>query len=97
MTQIAIGDDYMLALKADGTVVGWGVNDKGELGSGTTDNVFSGAADAALGMNSAVMTPTRVVMDHLFQLDADGNRAYEALGTERKEDQTYGSFLPQGT
>ena len=30
MVAIAAGDDYSLALKADGTVVGWGANNTGQ-------------------------------------------------------------------
>ncbi|MBS7787869.1 T9SS type A sorting domain-containing protein [Flavobacterium sp. CYK-55] len=37
-TQIAAGDSHSLALKSDGTLWAWGLNDKGQLGDGTTIN-----------------------------------------------------------
>lgn len=37
VTQIAVGSDQSLALLADGTVMAWGDNHRGELGNGTTE------------------------------------------------------------
>ncbi|MBL0013565.1 MAG: hypothetical protein IPP30_07320 [Flavobacterium sp.] len=37
-TQIATGSYHILALKSDGTLWSWGLNDKGQLGDGTTVN-----------------------------------------------------------
>ncbi len=37
-TQISSGNDHALALRANGTVVAWGLNDIGQLGDGTTEN-----------------------------------------------------------
>ena len=36
VVQIAAGTEHMLALKSDGSVWAWGLNDKGQLGYGTT-------------------------------------------------------------
>ena len=38
VTAVAAGDAYGLALKNDGTVWAWGLNEWGELGDGTTDS-----------------------------------------------------------
>jgi alpha-tubulin suppressor-like RCC1 family protein/chitodextrinase len=38
ITAISAGDYFNLALKSDGTVLSWGLNDKGQLGDGTTIN-----------------------------------------------------------
>jgi len=37
-TQIAAGDYHTVAIKSDGTLWAWGLNDKGQLGDGTTVN-----------------------------------------------------------
>lgn len=36
VTQVAVGQDHVVALLSDGRVVAWGSNDKGQLGDGTT-------------------------------------------------------------
>ena len=38
VTALAAGGDHSLALKSDGTVLGWGDNGSGQLGDGTTTN-----------------------------------------------------------
>ena len=38
ITQLAAGDDHMVALKSNGTVLAWGDNAVGQLGNGTTTN-----------------------------------------------------------
>jgi trimeric autotransporter adhesin len=38
---VAVGDRYTLAVKADGTLWSWGKNQYGTLGDGTTNNKFS--------------------------------------------------------
>jgi alpha-tubulin suppressor-like RCC1 family protein len=38
VTQVAVGDDHVLARRSDGTVAAWGDNYYGELGDGTTLN-----------------------------------------------------------
>ena len=35
-TEVADGNGFVLALKSDGTVWGWGTNNSGQLGDGTT-------------------------------------------------------------
>src|SRR5205823_6853641 len=45
---IAAGDYYGLALRADGTVAGWGFNRSGELGAGAT--ATSGTAGSVTGV-----------------------------------------------
>ena len=39
--QLAGGDDFTLALKADGTVLAWGKNDEGQVGNGRQNTVLS--------------------------------------------------------
>lgn len=36
ITQLSAGTGYALALRSDGTVLGWGSDDSGQLGNGTT-------------------------------------------------------------
>jgi alpha-tubulin suppressor-like RCC1 family protein len=39
--QVAAGNDHSVALKADGSVWAWGLNDRGQLGSGNTAAFFT--------------------------------------------------------
>ncbi len=63
VTQLAIGEVSVLALKSDGTVWGWGTNAKGELCDGTREHVLrpaqmkgiAGATFVAVDANSIIV------------------------------------------
>ncbi|MBD8218273.1 hypothetical protein IFU40_06455 [Microbacterium sp. CFBP 13617] len=64
-------------LKKDGTVVGWGVNDNGQLGDGTTTDrtspvVFQGLSD---------VTQIRTTLGGLHALKSDGTLWYQGRNT----------------
>ena len=44
IVMVSGGDYNSIALRSDGTVWKWGLNDVGELGQGTNDNLGSGVA-----------------------------------------------------
>nr|GFD54348.1 hypothetical protein [Tanacetum cinerariifolium] len=47
--QVAAGQNYTQALKANGSLLAWGLNDSGQLGDGTTTNQYAPkATDQAL-------------------------------------------------
>jgi alpha-tubulin suppressor-like RCC1 family protein len=70
ITQIAAGADHVVALKSGGTVLAWGDNTDGELGTGTTTSVtgpvqvtgLTGATQVAAGLRAgfAVHVPLPV-------------------------------------
>ena len=43
IVEIAVGDNHVLALTEEGTIYGWGLNNKGQVGNGTTANQLSQA------------------------------------------------------
>jgi alpha-tubulin suppressor-like RCC1 family protein len=59
ITQIAAGADHMVALRSDGTVLAWGDNTVGELGTGTTTPV-TGPVQVT-GLTSATQVAAGVV------------------------------------
>jgi hypothetical protein len=75
ITQIAAGANHMVALKSDGTVLAWGDNSAGELGTGTTTPVtgpvqvtgLTSATQVAAGIESGfavhVPVPPAIVPD----------------------------------
>jgi len=58
ITQIAVGRAHNLALRRDGRVMSWGVNNDGELGIGTRFWGFGYLGQGLLGKNLHV--PTRL-------------------------------------
>jgi len=68
---IAAGAGFGLALRADGTVWSWGVNDKGQLGDGTTK---SGKKPVKVkGLNNIVAIDAGEGSNHGLALDVGGN------------------------
>jgi alpha-tubulin suppressor-like RCC1 family protein len=67
---IAAGDDFSLALLKSGIVVGWGLNNYGQLGRGTTDNNLNDVPVAVHTITDAVTLSA--FGDHAMALTADG-------------------------
>ena len=67
---LAVGGSHGVAVRADGTVLAWGSNAKGELGQGTTDTRVHGAATAVPGLSSIVMVAAGY--SHSLALDSSG-------------------------
>lgn len=67
-TSLAGGTYHSLALKADGTVQGWGLNNSGRLGDGTTTNRLTPVAIPGL----SGITSLAVGDGHSLALKADG-------------------------
>ena len=65
---VAAGDDYSLALKKDGTVWAWGLNDAEQLGDGTTTNRGTPAPVAGL----AGVRALAAGQSHALAIAADG-------------------------
>ena len=67
------GDGHSMALKSDGTVVGWGNNNSGEVGNGTasTTDVLTPVAVVGLGSGSGV-TAIAAGGSHSLALKSDG-------------------------
>ena len=66
---IAAGGGFSLALRADGTVWSWGVNDKGQLGDGTKKPREKPVR--VEGLNNIVAIAAGVT--HVLALDVGGN------------------------
>jgi hypothetical protein len=70
ITQISAGGGHMLALKSDGTVLGWGFNLRGQLGNGVQTQVsgpvqvtnLGGATRVAAGTLSSYAVHTVLVL-----------------------------------
>jgi len=70
ITQISAGGAHMLALRSDGTVLGWGLNVRGQLGNGTQSQVtgavevtnMGGATQVAAGTLSSYAVHTVLVL-----------------------------------
>lgn len=68
ITSIATGMDHSLALRADGTVLSWGRNLRGQLGDGTTTNrILPGPVSGLSGITSLAAGD-----NHNLALKADG-------------------------
>ena len=70
ITQISASGAHMLALRSDGTVLGWGLNVRGQLGNGTQSQVtgavevtnMGGATQVAAGTLSSYAVHTVLVL-----------------------------------
>jgi alpha-tubulin suppressor-like RCC1 family protein len=69
---VAASTVFALALKADGTVVGWGANALGQLGDGTFTNRPTPVTSATLGSGSGVVA-IAAGLSHAVALKADGS------------------------
>jgi alpha-tubulin suppressor-like RCC1 family protein len=63
---------FALALKVDGTVLGWGANGLGQLGDGTFNNRLTPVQTTGFGSGSGV-TAIAVGLSHSVALKADGS------------------------
>jgi hypothetical protein len=66
----AIGGSHGVAVKADGTVVTWGSNIRGELGLGASDSAVHGTATAVPGLSGIVAVAAGGL--HALALDSTG-------------------------
>ena len=70
ITQISAGGAHMLALRSDGTVLGWGLNVRGQLGNGIQSQVsgpvqvtnMGGATQVAAGTLSSYAVHTVLIL-----------------------------------
>lgn len=66
---ISAGGDFTLALKADGTVWAWGLNDKGQLGNGEID-------ETRINLGDKKSKPTQVIIsEKVTEITAGGSHA----------------------
>ena len=85
---VAAGDNFSLALRADGTVVGWGANDRGQLGNGGTGPAL--APTPVSGLTGVVAISAGIA--HSLALRWDGSEyawgwnEYGQLGTNGTAD-----------
>ena len=65
MVALAAGAGQTMALKADGTVLAWGINLRGQLGDGTTTDRWSPVSVAGSGcvgvLNLGALTPAQMI------------------------------------
>jgi alpha-tubulin suppressor-like RCC1 family protein len=92
ITQIAAGAIHMVALKSDGTVLAWGENGNGELGTGTTTPVtgpvqvagLASATQVAAGVASSfavhVPVPPAIVPDLTGDSQTRAGQVLQAAG-----------------
>jgi alpha-tubulin suppressor-like RCC1 family protein len=77
VTQIASGSDFMLARTSDGRVYAWGVNDRGQLGDGSTSyrsapvEVMGGGQSSVSGFLENILTIS-AGRKHGYALDSTG-------------------------
>ncbi|NUP06212.1 MAG: chromosome condensation regulator RCC1 [Polyangiaceae bacterium] len=67
IVQLASGRDHVLALRDDGVVLGWGLNQNGQVGVGTS------------GVDADVLSPAEIALDGVVALIADGNYSFAVL------------------
>jgi alpha-tubulin suppressor-like RCC1 family protein/flagellar biosynthesis protein FliR len=81
VVQVAAGSAFAMALKADGTVLTWGLNNVGELGNGTTTS--SSTPVQAFGPGSAV---TQITAGDAFALALKGDGSMSSWGNNKTGD-----------
>lgn len=93
--QISVGEDYVLALKANGTVWAWGRNDYGQLGTGV------GSAGGLEPKPKMVEFPKNTVTGYVdglgrtVVLESDGGwYAVDDMGSHLDIDQVTGAPWP---
>ena len=71
-TQVVSNGNTTFLIGANGTVKGWGRNDKGELGIGTTEDQYSPVVISGLS-NIAEIIPAEANRECFFAIDYEGN------------------------
>jgi alpha-tubulin suppressor-like RCC1 family protein len=90
--QVAGGEDHSLALRADGTVLAWGVNVSGQLGSGEVDGQAHSAPTQVRGLDHVRAIAAGPSSQHSLALRDDGtvwawgSNQYGQIGDGSTED-----------
>lgn len=72
-TALAAGDDHVLCITSDGGLYAWGMNDRGQLGDGTTESRVTPVEILRTGaLTGKVFTKVWAGSTHSFALSADG-------------------------
>ena len=73
IVEIAVGDNHVLALTENGTIYGWGLNDKGQVGNGTlADQVSKAIVINIYGNELSKIIRVEAPGDNSFAINEDG-------------------------
>ncbi len=76
LNRIGVGNDYTMAIKSSGTLFGWGLNDRGQLGDGTVISKSTPTQETTAASNWAIVAASipfnSATLNHTAAVRADG-------------------------